>query len=122
MEMAYLKESTAVRSSGVIIPKGTKLYVDIDIDPDGDMAQVKFPKSHPKYSGLHTVVPKEKLLLDMKSRFQAIQQMSDVLSASLRGNDLSEYEIEVLGRVFPEGLKIGSLPDNKVEVISGLTE
>ncbi|MBR9682596.1 MAG: hypothetical protein GOV02_02885 [Candidatus Aenigmarchaeota archaeon] len=119
MEIAYLRESTAVRSSGIIIPEGTKLYVDTDIEPDSDMAQVKFPKSHPKYGGLHTVVPKEKLLLDMKSRFQVIQQISNILNAALRGDDLDEYGIQVLSRVFPKGLKIGSLPDNEREVIGG---
>jgi hypothetical protein len=127
MEIAYLRESTVVRSSGIIIPEGTKLYIDTEIDPDGDMAQVKFPKSHPKYGGLYTVVPKEKLHLDLKARFQTIQQVSEVLNKALHSGDhskyemgdLDKYEVEVLSRVFPKGLKVGSLPDNKVEVIGG---
>ncbi len=119
MEIAYLRESTAVRSSGIIIPEGTKLYVETEIDPNGDMAQVKFPKSHPKYGGLHTVVPKEKLLLDMKARFQAIQQISSVLNAALRGEDLDKYGVLVLSRVFPRGVRVDHIPANNPEVIGG---
>ncbi len=119
MEIAYLRESTAVRSSGIIIPEGTKLYVDTEIEPDSDMAQVKFPKSHPKYGGLHTVVPKEKLHLDIKARFQSIFQVNGVLNKALHSEILGDYEIAVLSRVFPKGLRTDHIPYNKPEVIGG---
>jgi len=62
---AYVKKSIFINGKGGIkISAGTRVYVDLDINPDGDRAQVVFPSDNPEFAGSRTIMPKKNLLID----------------------------------------------------------
>jgi hypothetical protein len=68
----YLARDVQI-SKRIVLSEGTQIYADLDKNKDGDMAQVYFPNSHPKYAGLRTIVPKKDILLDIARKVSPSQ-------------------------------------------------